>query len=61
MKVYIVFGNYFDGCENWEHVDSVHETMESAETKQLLLEEDPNKKTGMSYYIVVFDVQNIKL
>jgi hypothetical protein len=35
--------------------------MESAETKQLLLEEDPNIETGMSYHIVVYDVENIKL
>lgn len=61
MKVYIVFGNYFDSCENWEHVDSVHETEESAVIKQLLLEEDPNKKTGMSYYILIYDVENIRL
>lgn len=61
MKVYLVFGNRFDGCEFWEHVDSVHETMESAETKQLLLEEDPNIERGMSYHIVDYDVENIKL
>jgi hypothetical protein len=61
MKVYLVFGNRFDGAEFWEHVDSVHETEESAETKQLLLEEDPDKKTGMSYHIVAYDVENIKL
>ena len=61
MKVYVVFSDYFDGCENWEYVDSIHETQESAETKQLLLEEDPNKRTGTSYHIVIYDVLNIKL
>lgn len=60
-KVYIVISNYFDGCENYEGVDSVHETEESALTQQLILEEAVDKPYSLSYYIREFELQNIKL
>jgi hypothetical protein len=61
MKVHIVYGNYFNGCDNFYHVDSVHETMESAEIQQLLLEESPDKEKEMDYGIDTYEVQTIKL
>lgn len=60
-EVYLVFGSYFNGCDCFEHLDSVHETLESAETKQLLLEESPDKPQDTTYYVRSYKVENVKL
>jgi hypothetical protein len=61
MKVYVVFTNIFNGCDNFESVHSIHETEESAEAQQLLLEEEKDKRPDKSYFIQKFELQNIKL
>jgi hypothetical protein len=60
-EVYVVFGIQFNGCDNFDFVDSIHETLESAQTKQLLLEEATDKPNGRSYYLQSYKVENIKL
>jgi hypothetical protein len=60
-EVYLVYGSHFNGCDNFDHVDSIHETLESAQTKQLLLEEATDRPSETSYYVQPHKVENIKL
>lgn len=37
MKLYLIFSNYFDGCDNWKNLESIHTTYEEAEVEHACL------------------------
>jgi hypothetical protein len=51
VKVYILFSNYYDYCENWESIVDIYAEHDDAELAMIELEEANTNTEQQSYYI----------
>jgi len=51
MKVYLVWCNYFNGCDCFETLDSIHRTREGAEEIMKSLNEKNGDTEHRSYFV----------
>ena len=56
MKVYALVSNYFDQCENWEHIIDLYLNFDDALTDQFVLEET-NTDSNQSWNVVEMETK----